>query len=152
MQVEVDQSGRVDQTNKATVLALANGMQRSILIPAGQKRKVVEVIKRRKPQWSTALVNVYIFSVLVYLLVKDHIEKLALIIIDKEFPGHEAVIKNRILTLCRRRGLVVHKDQIIFANIGKKSPAHKLAWRVYNQVVEPDKALSAHDVLVEFGE
>ena len=152
MQVEVDQSGRVDQTNKVTVLAFANGVERSILIPAIQKRKVLAVLKRRRPEWSRALVNVYVFSVLVHLLVKDHIEKLSPIIIDKEYPGHEAVIKNRILTLCRRRGIVVHKDQIVFANIGKKSPAHKLAWRVYNRLVDPDQALSAHDVLTEFGE
>lgn len=152
MQVEVDQSGKVEQTNKVTVLAFANGVERSILISASQKRKVLAVLKKRRPQWSTRLTIVYVFSVLVYLLVKDHMEKLSLIIIDKEYPGHEAVIKNRILTLCRRRGIVIHKDQIVFANIGKKSPAHKLAWKAYNRLVDPDQVLSAHDVLTEFGE
>ena len=152
MQVEVDQSGKVGQTNKVTVLAFANGVQRSVLLPGTQKRKVLEVIKRRRPEWSSALVHVYVFSVLVYLLIKDHTQKLSLVIIDREYLGHEGVIKNRILTLCRKRGLVVHKDQIVFANIGKKSPAHKLAWRVYNRLIDPDQVLSAHDVLAEFGE
>ena len=74
MQVEVDQSGKVEQTNKVTVLAFANGVEWSILISASQKRKVLAVLKERRPQWSTRLTIVYVFSVLVYLLVKDHIE------------------------------------------------------------------------------
>jgi hypothetical protein len=150
--VELDQSGRFDQTNKATVLAIANGRAFSIRISAADKRSVTEVLKRRRPKWSAALTNVLVFATLVFLLLKDHIEDLSLVIIDPEYPGHEALIKDRVMTLCRRRGIPIFKDQLTFDHIGKKSPAHKLAWSVYNGLEKPDRTLSADEVLLEFGE
>ena len=152
MQVEIDMSGRIEETTRPTALALANGLAASIRITAREKRKVLRTLRHSKPQWSRTLINVYVFSVVLCLLLREHIEKLDLAIIDPEYPGYESVIKNRVLTLCWRQGLTVHKDQITFGRVGKKSPAHDLAIKVYQRKVPPDQRITAKDVLREFGE
>ena len=114
--VEVDQSGRIDRTNKPTVLAMANGKEYSIRITASDKQEVLKTLRQRRPRWSTAHINIFAFSVLLFLLLKDHIEKLDLAIIDPEFTDHEPVIKNRVLTLCRKHGLRAYQDQLTFDN------------------------------------
>lgn len=38
MQIEIDQSGKIEDTRKDTVLAFSNGKNYSILIPAEVKR------------------------------------------------------------------------------------------------------------------
>lgn len=152
MHVEVDQSGRIDQTNKPTVLAMANGDHYSVRVSAVEKRKILQALRRQKPRWSTALINVFVFSTLLFFLLKERIKKITLAVIDEEFTGHEPLIKDRIMTLCRSQGIVVYKDQIAFKQVTKKSPSHKLAWRVYNSLIKPDLTLTAEDVLREFGE
>jgi hypothetical protein len=150
MQAEVDQSGRIEQTNRPTVLAIANGVQYSVRISAREKQRLLATLKQSKPDWSTAFINILVFSTFLYLLLKGQVQKLTLVTIDQEFPGHEPLIKDRVMTLCRRQGIEVQKEQLTFREIGKKSPAHKLAWQVYNKLVKPGQTVSAEDVLAEF--
>ncbi len=152
MQVEIDQSGKIEWTQKPTVLALSNDMRFSILIPANEKRKILLALRQRRSRWSRTFINVSVFSTLLYLLLKDHIGKLSFIVIDPEYQGHEPMIKDRIMTLCRRKGIEVHKDQLTFQRVGKKSPAHNLAIKVFRGKVPPDREISAKEVLAEFGQ
>ena len=149
MLAEVDQSGRTDQTNKVTVLALANSLKYSVQISGSEKRKLLTTLRYLKPHWSKAYISVVIFSTLLFLLLKNHLPEMSVVVIDTEFPGYEPVIKERLLNLFLREGKSVQKEQIIFRQIGKKSPAHKLAWRVFNKMIRPSKAFSSGDVLAE---
>ena len=151
MQAEVDQSGRIDQTNRPTVLAISDGISLSILISARDKQAVLVALRRIKPKWSTAAIHIHVFSALLHLLLCDVLSRMDLVIIDPEFPGHEALIKDRLLTLCRGKGVTVHNDQITFHRIGRKSPAHSLAWQVYTGLSDPDRVISLQDVMAEFG-
>lgn len=45
--VEVDQSGKIGETNKATVVAFADGKERAILVPAKVKRQIIPELRRR---------------------------------------------------------------------------------------------------------
>ena len=150
MQVEADQSGRIDQTDRATVLAMANGMQYSIRIPAPVKRECLQILRRRRSGKDPRSLYVLIFATVLYLLLKEHISQLGKVIVDTELPGHEAKIKEHALNLFRRSGIPVDPEAIIFQRIGKKSPAHKLAWRVYNGLADPDQTLGVEDILAEF--
>ena len=152
MHVEIDQSGRIEETNRPTAIALANGVTASVRIAASEKRKALLALRLAKPQWSRRLIRVYVFSVLLYLLLRDHLEGLTLATIDTEYPGYEPVIKNRVLTLGWRDGLKIQKDRLAFRQIGKKSPAHKVAYRVYKGFEKPGRVISAADILAEFGE
>lgn len=95
------------------------------------------------------------FATLLYLLLKDDIERMGRVIVDTEFSGAENQrdIKDWVLTLLRRQGIRVYRQQLVFQQIhrGKKEPpAHKLAWRVFKGYVKPDKIITAEDVLGEF--
>ena len=150
MRVEVDQSGKFEWTQKPTILAVANGVRFTLRISAGDKRIVQQTLRQRRPEWSAKLVKVYVFSVLLYLLLRDHMAQTSMVVIDTEYTGYEAVIKNRVLTLCRRQGIKVYADQIMFQQVGKKSPAHKAAITVFRGQVRPDREIKAEDVLAEF--
>ena len=50
------------------------------------------------------------------------------IIIDIEYSGHEAKIRNMLLQDARKMGLTLEAARIVFHPVGKKSSAHKLAW------------------------
>jgi len=48
MPIEVDQSNKIERTEKDTILTLSNDERRAILIPAGVKREAIARLKRRK--------------------------------------------------------------------------------------------------------
>lgn len=152
MEVEIDQSGKFDQTDRPTVVAMANGLHHAIRISATQKRKCLgELRRRRSDRQERTTLYIVIFATLVYLLVRDHIRDLNHVAIDTEFSGHEGTIKTLILNLCRRRGIIIHSDAISFRQIGRKSAAHDLALKVFQGRALPDRNISADEVLAEFG-
>lgn len=150
MQVDVDMSGRVEETNRPTALAMANGLKFSIRISAADKREVIDTLSRQRPYLARTRIHILVFTALLYLLVKGHIEKLRLVIVDPEYPGHEAAIKSQTLTFLRRQGIKVFKDQITFQRVTKKSPAHKLAYQVFKGVAATDRVITAEELLKEF--
>jgi hypothetical protein len=95
-------------------------------------------------------IRVYVFSVLLYLLLWEHLEEQTQAIMEPEYPGFEPVIKKRGLALSRRDEIRVEKDQLAFVRVGKKSPAHKLTYRVYRGIDKPNRVDSASDVPLEF--
>ena len=48
--------------------------------------------------------------------------------IDTEYVGQEDKIKGALLEYARQKGLDLSKRQVFFAQVGKKSKAHKMAW------------------------
>ena len=102
MQADVDMSGRIEETNRPTAMALANGIKGSLFTSAVEKQTAIEVFRKLKPQRDETLIHVLIFSSLLYLLVKEHIRKLSIVIVDPEYTGYEAVIKNRVMSLLRK--------------------------------------------------
>jgi len=147
MQADVDMSGCIEETNRPTVLALANGVTVTIIMSAKDKRTVIETLRQRKRKRERKFIHVRAFSTLLFLLLERHIEKLAAVIIDPEYPGYEADIKDWGLTLCRRNNLPVHRDQIVFRQVGKKSPSHSLAYRTFKGKTQPTRRIVAEGVL-----
>jgi len=45
LHIEVDQSGKIEQTNKDTVLALSNEISYAVLIPARVKREAINLLR-----------------------------------------------------------------------------------------------------------
>src|SRR5262245_13716847 len=90
---QIDQSGKVEDTSKSTVVTIANGKVITIKISAVEKRKLINTMTYiRKPNRTYAY---DIFAALIYMLIKTNpIRRLE---IDKEYPGHEAGIKERVL-------------------------------------------------------
>lgn len=137
----IDQSGKVEQTNKPTVVALANEQVKTVRISAVEKRKLINSLREiRKPNKT----YVYdIFAALIYLLLSHH--PITDVQIDKEYPGHEAKIKERLIQFFER-----NKRQaplISFGLIGKKSEAHISGLLVFQGKSKASEIVKAEDIL-----
>jgi len=150
MRVEVDQSGRVDQTDRITVLALANGLRYSIQVPATAKRSCLRELRRKWSSKDPKSGYVVLFATLLFFLLKAHVPKLKTVLVDVELPGHEASIKEHVLNLFKRHGMKMDRDIIDFQRVGKKSPAHDLAIKVFRGKVAADRKVTAEEILGEF--
>lgn len=122
MKYQIDQSGKIEQTHRATVVALSNRIRHAVILPVKEKRKLQIAYRTAgKPK----LFIIQTFSILVYLLIKSTGKQGGILEIDKEYPGHEALIKSYITQL------MAHEKQkdvsIIFSSVGKSSRAHFIA-------------------------
>ncbi len=68
-----------------------------------------------------------------------------LIVIDREYLGHEATIKGMIIQLLNKNRRSI--PDIRFDCIGKSSKAHKVALDVFRGEREADLVVTAKDVL-----
>ena len=150
MHVEVDQSGKIEWTQKPTALAFANGTHFSIFVSAKAKRELFSELKLRRVSRSETKLHILVFATLLFLLLKDHISRLESVVVDVEYHGHDRAIKEHFLNLCRRHRLKVPPQLLSFHLVGKKSPAHDLAIQVFRGKTKADKEIKASEVLAEF--
>ena len=141
MTYQIDQSGKVEDTNKLTVVAYANGKIKSVKIGSVEKQKLLAAM--RDLDYSKRNYLYKIFAALIYFLLSD--EKVDSVVIDREYFGHEAIIKGMIIQLLNKNRKNVPEIQFDF--IGKSSRAHKAALDVFRGDVEADLVVTAKDVL-----
>ena len=145
MRVEVDQSGKIEQTSHDTVVAFSDDEEFAVLIPAKVKRELIAALRARR---RLRRPYPFIFAAAVYELVKDHLDRLEQIVIDIEYQDRESAIKGKLLALIRRRNPGYPKDRISFARIGKKSAAHEKALATYRGETAPGRVLTT-DALMQ---
>ncbi len=146
--VEVDQSGKIEDTKEDSVLAFANGKQYSILIPATVKRDCIKALRIQGRAASTFYLQ--LFTIALYFLLRDHVSTLYRVMIDSEYIGQEAKIKEHLINLLRRRTYKIEPFQIHFTHVGKSSPAHTVAWSTLRKKRQPDRLLKLEEMLGEF--
>ena len=126
MRIEIDQSGKIEKTNRKTIVAFStrDGVTSGAVVISARDKKLVQSHFRavKKPRLFVHIT----FVILIYLMVKDIIKDYDQIIIDREYPGYDDFI---IQTL---RSLIAEKNiknlSISISQIGRKSKAHDLAW------------------------
>jgi len=142
MAYQIDQSGKIEQTNRQTIVALANGKKRTVKITSTEKQKLIKtILELDKPKKKYVH---KIFAALLFLLLKDEGIKEP-IMIDKEYYGHEADIKNILLQIFEK-----HQGKtpdIKFGLVGKKSPAHDSGIKVFRKEDRPTVIAKAKDIL-----
>lgn len=143
MNIEIDQSGKIENTNVDTIVAFSNHEQRSILLPAAEKRILQGIYRDAgKPH-----IFVYrTFAILVFFLIRDRLDRIQGIIIDDEYPGWHFMIKNILLQHIRTMKPDFDKQVIVTQCIGKKSNAHHTAYATYTKKREPDMMLRYQDI------
>lgn len=141
MTYEIDQSGKIEDTNKLTVVAYANGRIKSVKIGSVEKRKLLAAVRLLDHSKRNYLYK--IFAALIYSLLAD--EEVESVVIDREYFGQEAIIKGMLIQLLSNRGKNI--PEIQFACVGKASRAHKAALDVLRGEREADLVLTAKDVL-----
>jgi hypothetical protein len=139
--IEVDQSGRTDRLNEDTALAFSNGIQRSILLTATVKRACYQRLRERKMPKKLAVVRMFAAGLVV--LLQDKGNLFESICIDLEYPGWESEILPHLL----RHLKWLRKDQIYFAQIGKKSRAHGLALHTWQRKRDANKKVGVDELL-----
>ncbi|HEY74181.1 MAG TPA: hypothetical protein G4N99_13035 [Thermoflexia bacterium] len=128
-----------------TALALSNGITASILIPAAVKREVYRQLKYRGVKHNMIVARM--FAAGLFLLLRDYLGSITTVIIDVEYEGWDAIIRGLLLARIRKVSPCIHKDQIGFGYVGKKSPAHKVALEVFRKKHAPGKKINAQGLL-----
>lgn len=143
MRIEIDQSGKVEDTSKATVVAFSNDINRVIRI-SSQEKKLIQRYFRSigKPK----LFMVLTFCALVYLLIYDFINKNFEIVIDREYPGYDYFIKDQLIIFAKHFHKHLKRDQIKISQIGKKSRAHVIAYNSSKSKVF-NKRFKSYDII-----
>ncbi len=118
MTYQIDQSGKIEQTNKDTIVALANGAFLTVKITSIEKRKLIKSLSLLKRPHKTYIIE--ILSVLIYVALRD--SKIQNVTIDTEYLGHNGSIKEKLIQLFKKTKSIY--PNINFGFIGKHSNAH----------------------------
>ena len=142
MKIQIDQSGKIEQTNLDTIIAISNDKNFSVLLNKKNKRILEKNFKKLGKIKSYSFV---IFAALVAILIKAAVFK-EKIIIDQEYIGHENTIHEKILHFLRDLG---REDELIieFGHIGKLSNAHDLAAKVGAKKIKTNNIDSLGEIL-----
>ena len=142
MNIEIDQSNKIEQTNKDTVIGLSNDKTFTILIKAKEKRKLQEEFRKQgKPR--LFVYRTFIAGV-VLLLKYAYLRNLSKIIIDKEYFGKEKMLKSMFLEMWGRYFDKI--PEINFERIGKKSNAHNISYLTMKGKYKPDKTANFNEI------
>ncbi len=141
MRIEVDQSGKIEQFNKDSVIAFSNKNQYSVLIPKELKQEVFRLYKGNVKELRYRL-----FCIGVYYCLKGYIKEKELITICCEYQGKENLIKSFLLEYLRRDCANIDSKIIGFGRIGKNSNAHAVAIDVFRGNRMPNQILSLNEV------
>ena len=145
LHVEIDQSGKIEATHVSSVLAYSGDVTASLLITAAEKRICLSKLRQGRSKGGSWYLKV--FAAALYLLLQERLRQFEQIVIDVEYPGHEADILGMFLNCVRKEYPDFVKDRVVFRQVGKKSPAHEAAIAVYRGEREPDRWVRARDIL-----
>ncbi len=148
--IEIDQSVKIEQTAQNTILAMANSMRYTILIPANVKRKLIAVQRKQGKSRNTARYR--LFAAGLFVLLRPHLPEIIKhdeqIMIDPEYIGQDSKIKSMLLRHAHNAEFDLQARSVFFAPVGKSSNAHRAGWRVQrgldsaNHVVRFDELAS----------
>ena len=141
MHIEVDQSGKIEQLDKDSIIAFSNKNQYSVLIPKELKRELYVLYKGKVKDLRYRL-----FCIGVYYCLKDYIKEKELVTICCEYTGQENLIKSFLLDYLRKSYQSADPKIIRFGEIGKQSNAHSAAIDVFRGNRKPNKILSLKDI------
>ncbi|NTU46546.1 hypothetical protein HGA88_02885 [Candidatus Roizmanbacteria bacterium] len=145
--VEVDQSGKVEDTKEDSVLAMSNGKTFSVCISASIKRTCIRELRNKMPPQKMYL---QMFTVGLYFLLRDYSHTLTRVHIDQEYQGKNDAIKEHLVNLLLRNGYFVDPRAIQFTLVGKHSPAHTVAWGTLRKHKKPNKVVQLDEFMQEF--
>ncbi len=144
MRIEIDQSGKIEQTDMDTVIAFSNRYQYSVLITKSTKREIFIKYKGKVKNLKYKL-----FCIGVYFCIRDYLHEYQLIIIDLEYRGKENLIKSILLNFIRKTYKNFDSKIIRFGSITKNSNAHTAAIDVHRGNRKPNKIISMKEVMLK---
>jgi hypothetical protein len=123
MPLYIDQSGKIEDTARDTVLCLSNATWHAVAIKAATKRHLQELFRRNGQIRNFIL---FTFCAGLALLLKKA-KPQSKVSIDEEYSGKNAIIKNILQSMLASLKSSIHID---FTHVGKQSPAHFIAGEI----------------------
>ena len=128
MIIEIDQSIKIEQTSMTTYLADSIG--HCVKLNARNKKQLQHLFR----QAGRPRMFVYeAFSALVAILISQSYNASNSYVIDTEYLHQDHLLRPLILKHLRSLKVSASPEQIKFATIGKKSPAHARAYFTYKR-------------------
>ena len=144
MNIEIDQSGKIENTEHDTVIAFSNGVSSTITL-SGKDKRTLQAFFRAAGKPRVFVVKV--FALLIFILLRPYLKNIRCISIDREYPGWEHLIKDYLLREIRRLEPTFESHAITFVLVGKKSRAHHAALAVTHKKCKADMKVGASDIL-----
>lgn len=142
MNIEIDQSNKIEKTDKDTIIGLSNDKTFTVLINRKIKRKLQEEFRKQgKPR----LFVYRVFAAGAVLLLKHAcLNNLAKITIDEEYSGKQKILKSMFLEMWSRYFQAT--PEISFEKIGRKSNAHHISYLTMKGKLPANKNLSYGEI------
>ncbi len=140
MLYEIDQSGKIENTSKHTILCIAseNDYSYSILLSSNIKKQLQAHFRRAGQSRNFIL---YTFAALISILINRSIRPHA-VVVDREYWGHEHIIAKLVYEM-----LTPDTVTLRFNLVGKHSPAHYGAYEVFTGKQKAHHVLSNKEML-----
>lgn len=142
MIVEVDQSVKIEQLSRNTIIALSNDIEFAISIPSAAKRKLQTEFRRRGTpkqfRYRTFMAGV------VLLLFHARLKHVPSLVIDREYTGQEQILRGMFVEMCRK--LHMKMAPMAIKEIGKRSRAHDVAFKTMRRRREVDRVLEYNEL------
>lgn len=145
MRVEVDLSGRIDQTTLHSAMAFSDGESYSVFLPAYTKRRLLYILRKRG--YPGAKIYYWIYCAMLFYLLKPYFRKIDTIILDQEYIGKESEIKSILKSITSKKKAPINTNIIHTGPVGKKSRAHAKAIAVLKRDRKAGKILSRDAIL-----
>ena len=146
--VYIDLSAKLEQWTADTVIAMANGGETVLIIPANVKRAARAWLKEQDHHPRQDTVYVYrLLAGLVALIAGPEIETIDAIVIDDDYPGETpaAAIKNELVPLLKRQRQNFMGRQVVFQRV-KGLRADRLARRVFLSKQREGRAVTLQEI------
>lgn len=138
MKFEVDQSGRIEETNRHTIISIANKVYSFTVKIDSKSKKIIQkkFQKLKKPK----MFGVYGFASGVIILVRNSKIKNSVLIIDIEYDGYNKILKEIFIKYLDK------SLEYRFLNIGKSSPAHKSAYSTFKKYTKANYIIKLEEL------
>ena len=146
--VNIDLSAKLEQWTADTVIAMANGGEAVLILPASVKRRARAWLKEQDVHPRQEAVYLYrLLAILVAMIAGPEIDTIDRIVIDDDYPGAgpAAAIKNELIPLLKRKRQTFSGKQVLFQRV-KRTRADRLARRVYQSKKREGRVITLEDI------
>lgn len=142
MIIQINQSNKIEKTNKDSIIGLANEISFTVLLKRKIKRKLQEDFRKEgKPR--LFVYRTFIASV-VLLIKYAKLKNISKIIIDLEYFGKDKLLKSIFLEMWSR--FFSEIPEISFERVGKKSKVHYICYFTMKRKYKPNKVLEYKEI------
>lgn len=140
MTYQIDQSGKVENTEKDTFLCISNGKFVIACIRRGIKRELQKLFRTNNRGRDFVI---FTFSALISIVVEEF-DRNELIIIDTEYPGKNHIIKKLIIEMGSEEKQL---PDMHFGFVGKNSACHKKAYLCSRGMIKNYRQVTSKELI-----